>query len=222
MKTARFIFLIIGLGVLARGVSFAEPSAQGAPKAPAQKTDAGENHPGKDRKEDQSHGKTEAPGSGHSGDTQENHKTNPQPSKHPADKTDEKHSTVEKPMTHEAKTHPQTPASHGPNASRTSGISSGQKVGGNISHTVTPGNSMAQHPAGASKPASTVISGAITKKPANTPAQPAALSANKLPTSPTVNTGRSSTPVLATIGGPAKPGAGSTAAISGTAIRIRP
>jgi len=220
MKTARLLSLLMGLGAMTQGVSFAEPSTQAAPKAPAQKVEADDIHSGKGG--NQTHSKIEAPGTGHSGEQQENHKANPQASGHPADKTDEKRSAVESPKAREANTHQPGAASHGPNAGHASLHTSGAKTTGNIPNKVTPGNAVAQHPAGMSKPAGTANGGIVAKKTENISTRPATLSANKLPISPTVNTARGRVPALATVGGPAKPSVANTAAISGTGIKFKP
>lgn len=210
MKTARVILLLLALGVLTPRTGFAGPSTETAPKAPAQKG-ADEAHSGKD--EGRTHDKAGAPVTGHSTEKPENHQASPQPSGHPASKTDEKPSAI-----HDAKTHPQATASHRPNTS----LTSGQKPGANSPNKVSSGNAIVQHPAGLNKPVATANSGLVAKKTGNASTRPVALSANKLPTSPSVNPGRGRAPLLAAIGGPAKPSVGNTAVISGTGIRTRP
>lgn len=224
MKTARLLSLLMGLGALTQGVGFAELSTQAAPKAPAQKVEADEKHSGKGEKEkeNQTHGKTDAPGTGPSGEKQENHKANSQASGQPANKTDEKHSTMERSKARETNAHQPVAASHGPNASHASIHPPAAKAAGNIPNKVTPGNVIAQHPAGMSKPSGTANSGIVAKKTGNISTRPAAFSANKLPTTPTANTSRGRVPGLAAIGGPAKSSVGNTAAIGGTGIKSRP
>ena len=215
MKTARLLTLLMGLGALTQGVSFAESSTQAAPKAPAQKVEADGNHSGKGEKENQTRDKTESPAAGHSGEKQEGHKASSQTSGHPNNKPADKHTTAERPQGHGAIT-------HGSTTGHASGLPSSGKTAGNVPSKVTPGNAVVQHPPGSSKPVGTANGGPMAKKTENISGRPAAASANKLPTTPSVNAERGRVPGLATIGGPAKPSAGNTAAISGTGIKSRP
>jgi hypothetical protein len=213
MKTARLLSLLMGLGVLAQGVSFAEPATEAAPKAPAQRAALDDNHSGKGDEGKQDQGRKEAPVAGAAGEKQEGPKASPQAAGHSIKKPKEKHTPKENAKDKGASTHQPVTAAHGPAMSHATG---------NVPNKVTTGNAVAQNQTGLSKPAGTANSGVMAKKTGNTSVQPVASSANKLPTSPSANAGRGQVPRLTAIGGPAKPTTGSTAAIGGTVTKYRP
>jgi hypothetical protein len=212
MKAIRYFLMLISAGLLAQGNLFAEGAQSSAAKESPHTASASDGRREHDKKDNSSTDPKEA------SPREEKKAVNPKTQQNadgPAEKPISQHSTTATRKSSVATTRVPGTVQHGPTPAHTPQTKPSAKPSTMQSQNriASPGTAASMHQSHLAA-AGTAASALSTTKTSHYVVQPVKTTMARLPTLP-VNTVRSATPGLASVGGPVKSGTG---AINGTAI----